>query len=173
MLPTHSWPGNAARQPIRNKKHAGLWLRTAPGPKLGSDSEHGNTHTHTHTLTLIFSAMISGSSHIDSTKKTCVGETRSWSRGVLGFFFQVFIRNKRKTHLVSVLFGKAEDDLSALCRRVGGIKNLQRRVRVMNAQIKKNTWRSYWHHDYGDTTFEVFKQLFQWDFSFIIVFTYC
>ena len=87
--------GRPARPRQQNKKHAGLWLRTAPGPKLGSDSEHGNTHTHTHTHnspTLIFSAMISGSSHIDSTKKTCAGEMRSWSRVFLFFLFFFFLR---------------------------------------------------------------------------------
>lgn len=52
-------------------------------------------HTHTQdSLTLIFSAIIPGSSHIDSTKNTCTGGKRPVRNRSRSFVFDFFLNNK-------------------------------------------------------------------------------
>lgn len=72
-------------------------------------------------LTLMFSAMISGSSQIDSTKKTCgrgVSETRSrpgdGSAGRPGL-----------AHFVASFLGEGQDEGPPLSGGVGGVEDLQ------------------------------------------------
>lgn len=78
-------------------------------------------------LTLIFSAMISGSSQTDSTKKTWT-ETNiyfSFFLFFLVFFWSSGEKLKKKKDLITVFFGKVENDLSAFPGCVSRIENLE------------------------------------------------
>ncbi len=76
----------------------------------------------------MFSAMISGSSHIDSTKKTLAGGRRK-TEFVADFrFFRLL--QKKTTNLVAIFLGKAEEELSALWGGVGGVKHLMEANKV-------------------------------------------
>lgn len=115
----HTWPGSvwAASPQFRlfhsdKDQHTGPEFKAAPNRQASQCfCSHGflhahahmhihtNTHSQAHTLTLIFSAMISGSSHIDSTKKTWAGEKgrRKKLRQNLDFF-QVFFCKRKKSN---------------------------------------------------------------------------
>lgn len=135
------------------RSHDPRWRnrQTLLGPAAGDPQQVMRQQTggriHTHSLTLIFSAMMSGSSQMDSTKKTCGGRAAAAAiaavkgaarRNISGRR----VNRRRRRHLVAVLLGEAQDDVPPLCSSVGGIKHLEvggrRRRRKMSAELSRS-----------------------------------